>query len=90
MQHVFTLHVDWNGSQLIARTELGDGWRLLADSLPVKLLSRSIHAGEVRDLTAFELGVFLAEACRPFTLQWDQVRERDSMLWELVPDGPRE
>lgn len=88
MHHVYTLEVDWNGTLLIARGHLGDGWRRMADRTPVKLQTLAKHVGEMEDITAFELGVFLANACREFTYQWDQARleeQRGEALFDLLP-----
>lgn len=74
MHHVYTLEVEWNGSLLIARGQLGDGWRLMADQQLVKLRTLAVHAGELEDLSAFEVGMFLANACREFTEAWEHAR----------------
>lgn len=90
MHRVFTLELDWNGSLLVARTELGHGWRLLADRVPVKMVTRSIHAGELEDLSPFDLGVFLADACRQFTYEWEQAREQELQSATLFDELPGE
>lgn len=90
MHHVFALEVDWNGSLLIARPQFGDGWRLMANRPLMKLHTRSIQADELGDLSPFELGVFLADVCREFTLAWEIAREEELQAAALFDELPGE
>lgn len=90
MHHVYTLEVEWNGSLLIARGQLGDGWRLMADRPLVKLRTESEHCGELEDMTSFDLGYFLARACRAFTSEWEDARQELRQVATLFDDLPGE
>lgn len=67
---VFELSVMWDGQHLIANRRCADGWRDLTGKVPVHEPNASTPCTELEDLTPFELGLFLAVACRPFTDTW--------------------
>jgi hypothetical protein len=88
MHHVFTLEVDWDGTQLVARTYCGDGWRRMADRVPPKRGRHAEDCGELADLSPFDLGYFLARACRDFTQEWELARQESlngAALFESLP-----
>lgn len=62
--------VEWDGQKLTAKPVYWPLWTELTGSLPEIPRPISVACFGPSDLTAFELGVFLALACRHFTDNW--------------------
>lgn len=69
-QTVFEMAVVWDGTHLIANRRYGEGWRQLTGQMPAHPPNVSTPCTELEDLTPFELGLFLAVACRTITDSW--------------------
>lgn len=76
---VWELQIRWSGDRLIAHQEFKSGFRDLSGTPAPKVNKVTTACADITDLTQFELGVFLAEACRPFTILWG-----DERPWELA------
>lgn len=84
--HIWSLDVFWDGHRLVAHPAIHDGWEALSGSSgqqpsPVKAL-----CSELEDLTPFELGAFLALACRQFTTDWAHERDSAQGLFDVDDD----
>lgn len=88
--HVFELAVDWDGFRLIARTRTADGWRQLTDLDTPRAGRHELRCGELEDVTPFELGVFLATACRDLTAAWEHALVEVTRGQQLFTDLPGE
>lgn len=71
MMQLFALVVKWDGTELIAEPQMRDGWRYMATEGPPRLKRISLMCTGIEDVTQFELGLFLAMACRGFTDAWE-------------------
>lgn len=81
---VITVEVRWNGLTLEARPYLEAGWELLVGPRTFKLPRTKTACSQWSDLTAFELGMFLATACRPILDCWENERQdypHQQTLW---------
>ncbi len=67
---IATLEIRWNGITLEARPTLEIGWEKLVGPRVFGLTRTKVMCEDVASLTPFELGMFLATACRPFTEAW--------------------
>lgn len=67
---LISLDVTWNGTRLVAKPTFGAAWRDLVGPLPEPRAHVSTVCSGPESLTQFELGLFLAEACRIFTNAW--------------------
>jgi len=87
---LFELSLEWDGICLTARTRTQDGWRLLSDMPTPRAGVHRAPCVDIEDMTAFELGVFLATACRDFTLSWEQAKlitHTADALWDVRAEG---
>ena len=69
-ESIATLEIRWNGITLEARPTLEIGWEKLVGPRTFGLTRTKVMCEDVGSLTPFELGMFLATACRPFTEAW--------------------
>lgn len=84
--HLWSLDVYWDGHRLVAHPAFHDGWEQLGGTSPKQPLPVKAMCNEVEDLTAFELGVFLGLAVRPFTDEW---RSEPELFHAAVVGLPR-
>jgi hypothetical protein len=87
---IATLEIRWNGITLEARPTLEIGWEKLVGPRAFGLTRTKVMCEDASSLTPFELGMFLATACRPFTEAWDREApqsEQQRMLF-VTPDRP--
>lgn len=68
---IFTIDVRWNGLTLEARPELGAGFEKLVGPHPSKLPRVKVACADSNSLTPFEVGMFLATACRQLMNAWE-------------------
>ncbi|HEX6827322.1 MAG TPA: hypothetical protein VF077_13470 [Nitrospiraceae bacterium] len=72
MLTLFSLSVQWDGTRLIATPVMVDGWRAMTGEKVTKLKRVTLVCTGVDDATQFEVGMFLATACREFTDAWER------------------
>lgn len=70
-ENVFRLDVRWNGTVLEAQPSFGQGWAYLGGSLAQPARKLAVRCNGLDNMTQFELGLFLATACRAFTDAWE-------------------
>lgn len=91
MYRVFQLTVHWDGAKLIAKPEFYSGFEELTGTQAPEPKKWTTACSQLEDLTAFELGVFLAAVCRQFTVAWEYEEEPAFQLSTLtetrVPAG---
>lgn len=89
-ESIATLEIRWNGITLEARPTLEIGWEKLVGPRVFGLTRTKVMCEDASSLTPFELGMFLATACRAFTEAWDREApqsEQQRMLF-VTKDRP--
>lgn len=80
---IFSLDVTWDGSRLVAHTDFYRGFEELIGTLHPQGHRFTIVCAELEDLTPFELGVWLANACRDLTQAWEYEGDLAQNLFTL-------